>query len=412
MAPVGGPKAGGADVTVEFGESELWDPVTRLDPHQFYARARQAGRPIPQIDPAGNRFWVVARHSDVLKGLQHPRIGHEVHRHQPGSRPPRQYLGEAERISARQLIDLDPPDHTRLRRLVSTAFTARTVARLEPWIAGLADRLVLRARTLGRFDGVTDLADPVPVNVIAELVGIPEQDRPQFRAWSAAIVSASPEGPAATVEFAHYIDELAARRRAAPEDDLLSALVALEATGDSLDRDELVAMVQLLLIAGQETTVDLIVNGIRLLLTHPEQWDAVRDDPSLAAAVVEETLRFRGPVEIVPPRFAFEDVELGGGVIPAFERVALSLWGANRDPDVFEDPNRFDIHRADVRRHIAFGHGIHFCLGAPLGRLEGRLMFERIARPLPDLELAVDPAELDAFRLHHGVGLPLRLTGN
>ncbi len=395
----------------DFGESELWDPDTRRDPHPFYARVREAGRPVPQIDPTGNRFWVVARHADVLAGLQHPAIGHEVHRHLPPSRAEPRVLSEAERIGSRQLIDLDPPDHTRLRRLVSTAFTARTVARLEPWIAALADRLVARARTLGRFDGVTDLADPVPVNVIAELVGIPEEDRAQFRAWSAAIVSASPEGPSATVAFAGYIDRLAARRRAEPVDDLLSALVALESTGEGLDRDELVAMVQLLLIAGQETTVDLIVNGVRLLLTHKPQWDALRDDPSLAPAVVEETLRFRGPVEIVPPRFTFRDVELAGGVIPAFERVALSLWGANRDPEVFDRPDEFDVNRPDVRRHIAFGHGIHFCLGAPLGRLEGRIMFERIARDLPDLQLAVDADGLDSFRLHHG-GLPLRVGGS
>ena len=392
-------------MAVEFAESELWDPVTRHDPYPFYARVREAGRPVPQIDPAGNRFWVVARHADVLEGLQHPMIGHEV-RHWPGSPQPSHYVGEAERISARQLIDLDPPDHTRLRRLVSTAFTARTVARLEPWIAELADRLVARARTLGRFDGVADLADPLPMNVIAELIGVPAEDRARFRAWSAAIVSASPEGPTATVEFAHYIDDLAARRRAEPADDLLTELVALESTGESLDRDELVAMVQLLLIAGQETTVDLIVNGVRLLLMYPEQWYAVQDDPSLAAAVVEETLRFRGPVEIVPPQFTFQSVDLAGGVIPAFERVALSLWGANRDPAVFDRPDEFDIHRADVRRHIAFGHGIHFCLGASLGRLEGRVMFERIFEHLPDLRLAVDPAALDGFRLHHGA-LPL-----
>jgi cytochrome P450 len=238
-------------------------------------------------------------------------------------------------------------------------------------------------------------------------VGIPEQDRAQFRAWSAAIVSASEAGSSATLEFAAYIDQLAARRRAYPEDDLLSRLVALESTGDGLDRDELVAMVQLLLIAGQETTVDLIVNAIRLLLADPDQWQALRADPSLAAAVVEETLRYRGSVEIVPPRFTFRPVELAGGTIPAFERVALSLWGANRDPAVFAEPDVFDIHRADVDHHLAFGHGAHFCLGASLGRLEGRIMLERIAEQLPTLRLAADHTDLDGFRLHRDV-LPLR----
>ena len=369
---------------------------------------RESGRPVLQIDPWGNRLWVVARHADVLEGLQHPALGHE-HAPAPPRRAPRarSHVGEADRIEARQLISLDPPDHTRLRRLVSAGFTARAVARLEPWITDLADRLVARAAQQDHIEAVRDLADPVPVNVIAQLVGIPEPDRPQFRAWSAAIVSASADGPAAVVEFAAYIDQLAARRRAAPAEDLISELVAQQ-DGDQLDRDELVALVQLLLIAGQETTVDLIVNAVRLLLTHPEQWQALRNDPSLAAAVVEETLRFRGPVEIVPPRFAFRDLDLAGGTIPAFDRVGLSLWGANRDPEVFVDPDVFDIHRDDVRRHIAFGHGIHFCLGAHLARLESRIMLERIAAQLPGLALDVDPAELDGFRLHHNA-LPLRV---
>ncbi|TKK78656.1 cytochrome P450 [Herbidospora galbida] len=382
----------------EFGLSELWEPETRRDPHAFYARVRAAGRPVPQVDPAGNRFWVVARHADVLEGLRHPEIGHQLPGLSHGE-------GEAERIASRQLISLDPPDHTRLRGLVGRAFTARMTARLEPWIAEVADRLVARARELGSFDGVADLADPLPVNVIAQLVGVPEDDRAMFRAWSATIVSASDWDGSATLAFAAYLDDLAALRRRAPADDLLSELVALEAGGDALDRDELVAMIQLLLIAGQETTVDVIVNGIRLLLTHPEQWRNLRDDPSLADAVVEETLRFRGPVEIVPPRFAFRDLDLAGGVIPAHERVALSLWGANRDPEVFADPDVFDVHRSDVRRHIAFGHGIHFCLGASLGRLEARIMFDRVARELGTLRLAADQGD---FRLHHG-GLPLTL---
>ena len=193
-----------------------------------------------------------------------------------------------------------------------------------------------------------------------------------------------------------------------PADDLITHLVLAEDRDDRLDRDELVALVQLLLIAGQETTVDLIGNGLRLLSTHPEQWQALRADPSLAGAVVEETLRFRGPVEIVPPRFTFADIELAGGRIPAYDRVGLSLWGANRDPAVFDRPHAFDIHRTDVGRHIAFGYGIHFCLGAHLARLESRIMFERIAQQLPGLRLAVDPAQLDGFRLHHD-GLPMRV---
>jgi cytochrome P450 len=382
---------------MSFGQSELWDAAARRDPHAFYARVRKAGGPVAQIEPAtGNRFWVVARHADVREGLLHPAIGHEVHRHLPEQRSRREHepTSEAERIASRQLIALDPPDHTRLRRLVNTAFSPRTVARLEPRIVEVVDDLLARARTRGVIDGVADLGDPVPVAVIADLVGVPEEDRPRFRAWSSAMISASPDYERATLEFAAFIDELAERRRADPEEDLLSELVALEHEGDALDRDELVAMVQLLLIAGQETTVYVIATGLLALLTHPDQWRALREDPSLAPAAVEEILRFDGPVEIAPPRFTFEELELAGGTIPAFETVALSILGANRDPEVFSDPDVFDVRRADARQHIAFGHGIHFCVGAPLARLEGRIMFERIAEQLPDLRLAVDPTEL------------------
>jgi cytochrome P450 len=282
------------------------------------------------------------------------------------------------------------------------------VAALEPRIAAIVDGLLAQARRRDVIDGVADLGEPMPVAVIADLIGVPEQDRRRFRAWSAAIMSGHPqERDAATLDFAAYIDELAARRRAEPEDDLVSRLVALEAEGDALDRDELVAMVQLLLVAGQETAVYLIVNGIRALLTHPEQWRALRDDPSLAAAAVEEILRFDGPVELVPPRYALKPVRLGGGTIPAFEKVGLSVLGANRDPEVFREPDVFDIRRTDAGRHIAFGHGIHFCLGAALGRLEGRIMFERLAEQLPRLRLARDPGEGGWIEPHSGE-LPLR----
>jgi len=348
---------------------------------------REAGAPVPQIDPAtGERFWILARYQDVLDALRHPGIGHEVHRHRPGEGE-RRPASEVERIGARQLIDLDPPDHTRLRKLVSTAFTPRTVARLESRVATIVDGLIAAARRREVIDAVADLGEPMPVAVIADLIGVPQADRRRFRAWSATIM-AGPAGDRddATLEFAAYIDELAARRRSQPENDLLSRLVALE-----LDRDELVAMIQLLLIAGQETSVFLIVNGLRALLTHREQWEALCADPSLAAAAVEEIARFDGPVELAPPRYTFTDVRLGGATIPAFEKVGLSLLGANRDPDAFRDPDVFDIRRADGARHLAFGHGIHFCLGAGLGRLEGRVMFARLAEQLPTLRLAEDP---------------------
>ncbi|GIH16744.1 cytochrome P450 family protein [Rugosimonospora africana] len=384
-------------MAVDFEPHELWSEAARRDRHAFYARVRAAGEPVPQIDPVtGKRFWVLARHADVRSGLRHPDIGHEVHRHQTGPAAARSRVPvrEADRLGARQLISLDPPDHTRLRGFINTAFTPRTVARLETRIEALVDGLLADARRRGTVDGVGDLGDPVPVAIIADLIGIPPEDRERFRAWSAMMISGGTAWAAATGQFAAYLDDLAAKRRADPRDDLLSALVALQIAGDSLDRDELVAMIQLLLVAGQETTVDLIANGILALLSNPDQWQLLKDDPSLAAAAVEEIIRYDGPVEIAPPRYTFQLIEIGGGVIPPFEIVALSVLGADRDPEVFTDPDVFDIKRSDAKHHIGFGHGIHFCLGAPLARLEGRIMFEKIAQQLPDLRLLAEPDQV------------------
>jgi cytochrome P450 len=312
---------------------------------------RAVGAPVLQVHPeTGERMWIVARHADVLAGLRHPDLGH-------GSRTP---MNRLDYIDSRQLINLDPPDHTRLRRLVSRAFTPHTVAALEPKIEAMADALIEG----GNLDPTA-----IPVAVIAELIGVPPEHRVTFRMWSGAIMSG--EGREwALEEFTAYVDELADERAARPQDDLISALAAIE----ELERDELIAMIQLLLIAGQETAVYVIEHGLRALLSS-DQWDVLCADPTLAAAAVEEIVRFDGPVEIAPPRVALRDY----GSIPAGERVGLALQGANRDPAVFEDPDVFDIRRADLGQHVGFGHGIHFCLGAGLGRLEARVLFRRLA---------------------------------
>jgi cytochrome P450 len=312
-------------------------------------------------------MWLLARYDHVLEGLHHPDLGHQVDAPAPAS--------WIERLDRLQLINLDPPDHTRLRGLVSRAFTPRAVAALEPRIAALADRLIDEAP--GEV-GAAYFAEPVPVAVIADLIGVPAEDRGTFRAWSRAIMSGDPYlRDAATLEFATYIDGL----RSA--DGLIATLAPL------LTRDELVATIQLLLIAGQETAVYVIAHGLRALLARPGQWRALCDDPSLAAAAVEEVVRFDGPVEIAPPRVALRTV----GSIPRGEKVGLAVLGANRDPDAFEDPDAFDIRRPDVGRHLGFGHGIHYCLGAGLGRLEGRVVFRRLAERLPGLQLTTEEGE-------------------
>ena len=314
-------------------------------------------------------MWIVARHADVLEGLHHPDLGHQLHREPTAS--------ALERLDRLQLINLDPPDHTRLRGLVSRAFTPRAVAALEPRIAALADRLIDDAPD---EPGAAYFAEPVPVAVIADLIGVPPADRGTFRAWSRAIMSGDPQlRDAATLEFAVYVDDLAER----PGDGLISALAPL------LERDELVATIQLLLIAGQETAVYVIATGLRALLRHPGQWQALCEQPELAAAAVEEIVRFDGPVEIAPPRFALRPL----GPIPRGDKVGLSILGANRDPEAFEEPDAFDIRRTDAGRHLGFGHGIHYCLGAGLGRLEARVVFRRLAERLPGLQLTTKEGE-------------------
>jgi cytochrome P450 len=311
---------------------------------------------------------IVARHADVLEGLHHPDLGHQV------DAPAASWI---ERLDRLQLINLDPPDHTRLRALVSRAFTPRAVAALQTRIVTLADRLIDEAP-----DAVDAeyFAEPVPVAVIADLIGVPAADRATFRAWSRAIMSGDPDlRDAATFEFAAYVDQLAGRAEAG----LITELAPV------LTRDELVATIQLLLIAGQETAVYVIANGLRALLDRPAQWRALCDDPSLAAAAVEEVVRFDGPVEIAPPRIALRPI----GAIPRGDKVGLAVLGANRDPEAFEDPDAFDIRRTDVNRHLGFGHGIHYCLGAGLGRLEGRVVFRRLAQRLPGLQLTTKEGE-------------------
>jgi cytochrome P450 len=346
----------------------LWEPDVRADRHAFYARVRAAGGPVPQIDPAsGERMWLLARYADVLEGLHHPDLGHQLQ-----DEPATTWI---ERLDRLQLINLDPPDHTRLRGLVSRAFTPRAVAALEPRIEALADRLIEEAPDV--VDAAY-FAEPVPVAVIADLIGVPPEDRGTFRAWSRAIMSGDPVlRDAATFEFATYIDGLHA------DAGLIAELRPV------LDREELVATIQLLLIAGQETAVYVIAHGLDALHAHPEQWQALCDDPSLAAAAVEEVVRFDGPVEIAPPRFALRPV----GPIPQGEKVGLAVLGANRDPEAFADPDAFDIRRTDAGRHLGFGHGIHYCLGAGLGRLEGRVVFRRLAERLPELQLTTKEGE-------------------
>jgi cytochrome P450 len=324
----------------------------------------------------------------------------------------------------RNILTVDPPEHTRLRKLVQPSFTASAIEKLRPRIQQIADELLdaVEAAAAERGEGAPDrqmelisqFSYPLPITVICEMLGIPPEDREQTRRWSENLLSAqSPERMEEIGrdigEFIAYLRELFARKRETPGDDLISQLLQVEVDGDRLTEDEILAMVFILFVAGHITTVNLIANGVFALLTHPKQAAKLRSDPGLVMNAVEEILRYYGPAETTTARFAREDVALGGQAIAKGDPLLVVLAAADRDPARFADPQSFDITREDANRHIAFGKGVHACLGAPLARLEGQIALETLFRRYPDLRLAVPDSEIawaPSF-LRSLTGLPL-----
>jgi len=298
------------------------------------------------------------------------------------------------------MLNRDGGDHRRLRRLVSKAFTPRMIERLRPRIQEIADGLLDPVVVDGEMELVSTYAFPLPITVIAELLGVPSADRDQFREWSDAFVrpALGPDEVARFMEsmtqFVAYLHALFETRRGEPGDDLISALVAVEDGGDTLSEKELTSMASLLIVAGHETTVSLIGNAVVALLTHPEQRALIERDPSLLPRAVEELIRYDGPVERTLNRWAAVDVELGGKTIPRGESVIVVLGAADRDPERFGAPDALDLTAEREARHLGFGRGSHFCLGAPLARLEAEIALETLLRRLPGLRLAIPRDEL------------------
>ena len=383
---------------------DLFDPAFKADPYPTYSELRSSA-PVHRVTlPDGRGVWLITRYEDVLAVFKDRRFVKNWRQvltpEQLAQIPP---IPEVMEPLTTNMLDTDPPDHERLRALVSKAFTPRLIEHMRPRVQEIADTLLDAVQARGEMDLIDDYAFPLPITVIAELLGVPAEDRHSFREWSNAAVSRD-----ASLEymekiliphmqaFTGYLRQMFEEKRKHPKDDLISALVRAEEAGDKLSEDELLGMVFLLLVAGHETTVNLIGNGVLALLQHPEQLEKLKADPSLIRPAVEELLRYDGPVETSTERFASEDVWIGETLIPRGEMVLVVIAAADRDPNRFPDPDALDITRSD-NKHLAFGKGIHHCLGAPLARMEGQIALSTLLSRMPELRLKGSP-ELLSWR--------------
>jgi cytochrome P450 len=388
------------------GNVDIAGAAFKANPYPFYARLR-AEAPVHRVRlPDGRTAWLITRYDDVVAALRDERfVKSPLNALTHGQMARQPWTPAMFEPLARNMLDLDPPDHTRLRALVVKAFTPRLVELMRPRIEALTGRLLDAALTRGRMDLIRDYALPLPTTIIAEMLGIPAKDRHSFHRWSSVIVSATSSSVRMLMAipsvwlFLRYIRRLIRERQARPGDDLLGALVQAKEAGDHLNEDELAAMIFLLLIAGHETTVNLIGNGMLALMEHPDQMHRLRKEPALIRSAVEELLRFYSPVETATERFAREEVTIAGVTIPQGALVFAVIASANRDQRQFANPDALDIAR-EPNRHLAFGLGIHFCLGAPLARLEAQIAINTLVRRTSDLRLAVAQ---DALRWRCGL---------
>lgn len=396
---------------------DLFGAHFKADPYPTYATMRQQ---MPVCPRPGNlkTTWFITRYADIAALLRdHVHFVKDVRNtltaeERAGLPAPPDLVN---RLS-NHMLNLDPPDHTRLRTLVNKAFTASVINPLASRIQAIADALLDRVRQRGQMDLIDDFAFPLPITVIAELLGIPARDRARFRHWSDAFVTPTADLQRSTKkylktrrlmeDFTGYLRATFNERRQRPRDDLITLLLGAEEGGDRLSEEELFSMISLLIVAGHETVVNLIGNGVLALLQHPEQLALLRAQPDLAEGAVEEIIRYDGPVERATMRFAARDVEMDGQTIRRGDAVTLVLAAADRDPAHFAEPDRFDILRTN-NRHLGFGLGIHYCLGAPLARLEGKIALSTLLQRLPNLRLAA-PLETLRWRkipilrgLHH-----------
>jgi cytochrome P450 len=374
--------------------ARILTPGARPDPYPRYAELRRRGL---VRSPLG--LWATARH-DVATSVLRDRRFSSSPVHQPGYTQPTYPEGDPRNeLIPDSLLTMDPPDHTRLRRLVSKAFSPQAITELEPWTADRTDGLLAYVNASSDFDLIDALAFPLPIAVICHLLGVPEEDHASFRVWGHDLVAtlephssaALRRAQASELALTRYLRDLVQKRRVDPDNSLLSALVEAEEEGDRLNSDELVSTAMLLLVAGFETTVNLIGNGTVALLGQPECWERLHDEPNLVSSAVEELLRFDSPVQMTS-RTATDDVEIEGEQLSKGTTVLVAIGGANHDPNVFERPEELRIDRAEAPRHLSFSFGIHSCLGAALARLEARIVFLALTDRFPRLRLTKTPA--------------------
>ena len=376
-----------------------YDVAFVADPYPAYEELR---RDTPVVYDEATDHWLVPRYRDVNALLRDRRFGrtylHTATHAEMGHPDPPEWHGPFWDLINAGILDMEPPDHTRVRRLVSKAFTPRFVEGLRPRVQAITDALIDEVAGAGEFDLLPTVAEPLPVTVIAEMLGIPEVDRHHLRPWSGDIckmyelrpsLGAQRDSVRASGEFSEYLRGLARERRRDPGDDLISGLVQVVDEGETLTEDELVGTCVLLLNAGHEATVNSTLIGWWTLFRHPDQLNRLREDRSLLPSAVEELLRFDTPLQMFE-RWVLQDVELHGVTIPRGAELGLLFGSANRDPDVFGEPDTLDLAR-EPNPHLTFGAGIHFCLGAPLGRMELQISFASLMDRLPGLELVEEP---------------------
>jgi cytochrome P450 len=387
--------------TESLSTVDVTAPAFKADPFPFYARLRAEAPVLPVTVPRMGQAWLVTRYDDVAAVLKDDRRLVKNQREALTREQLKKTRTVPRMFSAleRGMLSLDGDDHDRLRALVHKAFTPRRIEQMREQMQLVADDLLDAAeRRGGRMDLIADYALPLPLTMIGRIIGVPEKDHRRFSAWSTALIgTGSRRNPLGAVPsvlmFMRYLRRLIAERTARPKDDLVSALAKAREGDDRLTADEVLTMLILLLTAGHETTVNLIGSGTLALLQHPDQLARLRTDPSMSKTGVEELVRFVVPAEQATQRYAREDVDIAGVRVPQGSLVMAVLASANRDPAHFDDPDTLDVSRAP-NRHLSFGQGMHYCLGAPLARLEGQIAITTLLRRAPDLRLTVAPEQL------------------